>query len=53
MKIILEDFCYKGHKVGRYICELPQVEDFDEIVQERIIGYLVENMDELIVKEEA
>lgn len=52
MKIIIEDFEYKGHKIGRYICELPQVTKFDEMVQDNIIEYMVESLDEL-TKEEA
>lgn len=52
MKIIIEDFTYKDHKIGRYVCELPQVTNFDEMVQDNIIKYMVENLDEL-TKEEA
>lgn len=47
MKIVMENFYFEGHHIKRYECELPQVKEFDEAVQERIIDYIVENLKSL------
>lgn len=47
MKVVLEDFVFEGEHIERYVCELPQVNEFDETVQERLIEYIVENLKQL------
>ena len=47
MKVIFEDFVFEGKHIEQYICELPQVKEFDETVQERLIEYIVENLKQL------
>lgn len=47
MKIILDDFNYKGEHFKRYECELPQVDNIKDIPEDKIVGYIMENLDEL------
>lgn len=51
MKITIENFNYKGHHFNYYEGEFPQVEDFDDLAQERIVDYVVEALDKIIEKE--
>lgn len=40
----MEKFYFEGHYFEHYECELPQVEEFDEVVQERIVDYIKESL---------
>lgn len=51
MKITMSNFNYKGYRIGYYECELPQVDDIDEIFVERIMDYITESLDEIIKEE--
>lgn len=53
MKITLSNFNYKGYRFDYYESELPQVDDVDEIFVERIMGYITENLDNIIKEEES
>lgn len=48
MKIILENFDYKGRHFNHYEGEFPQVTKFDDSTQERLIDYVVEVLDKII-----
>ena len=46
MKIVLEDFNYKGHHVKCSEHELPNVKDIDEIPEGKIEEYIMECLDD-------
>ena len=48
MNITLSDFNYKGHRFDRYVCELPNVKTLDDVLEERIIEYIRESLDEIL-----
>lgn len=51
MRIMLENFNYKGHHIERYGFDFPQLKDCDEYVAERLIVYIKESLDEHIKEE--
>lgn len=48
MKIIIDDFNYKGVHFKQYECEMPGVKNLDEIPEERITEYICESLDKFI-----
>ena len=52
MKIIIENFNYKGHHINRCEYEFPQVKDVDDVLSERMLSYVSDSLDELIEEEE-
>ena len=50
MKIILDDFYYKGNHFDQFVCNLPQVDIPDETFNERIIDYIKESLDQHLTK---
>lgn len=53
MKVVTENFNYKGHHFERVEFDMPGVKEFDEIVEERIVDYLKETLDVLIEEKES
>lgn len=53
MKIILDNFNYKGKHFDRYECDLPQVTNVDELPEDKIIEYIIENLEEFIKEGES
>lgn len=51
MKIILDNFNYKGHHFDRYEVEWPQVSNLDEVPEERVTEYITESLDKFIEEE--
>ena len=52
MKLILNNINYKGRHFDEVTFELPQVCEFDETFEERIVPYITEQLDMLIKDEE-
>lgn len=48
MKIILDDVYYKSHYIKHYEAELPNVKNFDEIPEGKLIEYITESLEEFI-----
>jgi hypothetical protein len=48
MKLIIENFEYKGIHIDRYESDLPQVTKLDEVPMDKLEVYIKENLDELI-----
>ena len=48
MKLIIEDFEYKGIHIDRYESDLPQVTKLDEIPADKLEAYIKENLDAVI-----
>lgn len=53
MKIILKDFCYKGKHIDEYACNMPQINNVEDIPEDRIVDYVMENLAILHEEEEA
>lgn len=51
MKIILDDFNYKGRHFKHYETEWPNVKTIDDIPEEKIIEYITESLDNFIEEE--
>lgn len=51
MKIILDNFNYRGKHFSHYECDLPQLHDVDETNEERLTEYIKESLDELMKEE--
>ena len=47
MKIILKDFNYKGHPIKSYECDVPQITNLEDVPKDKIVDYILENLDEL------
>lgn len=45
MKVILEDFNYKGNHFDRWEAELQQVIDWEDIPEEKLIEYIADSLD--------
>ena len=52
MKIILKDFYYKGWLVGKIKCDFPQIKDIDELSEDLVKKYILEDLDRLCTEEE-
>lgn len=48
MKLIIENFEYKGIHVDHYESDLPQVTDINEVPFDKLEEYIKENLDEVI-----
>lgn len=49
MKIILDDFNYRGHHFERVECEIPQVDELEEgILEDLISRYVIWDLDDVI-----
>lgn len=49
MKIILDDFNYRGYHFERVECEIPQVDELEEALLEDLISrYLIWDLDDCI-----
>lgn len=51
MKIVIEDFNYKGHHIDRCEYEFPQLNDVDEVLSDRMLMYMSDGLDEFIKAE--
>ena len=51
MKIILDDFNYKGRHFDHYVCEMPQVKRLEDVPEERITEYICESLDQFLEEE--
>lgn len=47
MKIIIENFEYKGTHINRYESDMPQVTKLDEVPLDKLEAYIMESLDEL------
>ena len=52
MKIIIEDFNYKGHHFKKYECEMPTIKDVNDVPEEKIVEYVCESLDTFLKEEE-
>lgn len=49
MKIILDDFNYRGYHFERIECEIPQVDELEEALLEDLISrYLIWDLDDYL-----
>ena len=53
MKIIVEDFKYKGRHFEYFEADWPGVDVADDIPEENIIDYIKESLDDFIEGEES
>ena len=48
MKIILDNIKYKGYQFDRYELEIPDVEDLDDIPEEKITERIIDSLEHSI-----
>ena len=48
MKIIIDNFYYKGHHFDCYECDMPNVNNLDEVSEDKITEYVVESLNKFI-----
>lgn len=51
MKIILDNFKYKGRHFDHYECELPQVANLEDVPEDRLTEYICESLNQFIEEE--
>lgn len=52
MKIVLDNFNYKGQHFKHYVCEMPNVKNLDDVPEEKITEYVIECLNRFIEEEE-
>lgn len=45
MKVILKDFYYKGKHIDEYVCNMPQIDNVEDIPEDRIVDYVLEALE--------
>ena len=53
MKIIIENFNYKDRCIDRCEYEFSQVKDINEVLSDKMMGYVSESLEELLKEEDA
>ena len=48
MKITINNFNFYGKHIDEFVCDLPQVKDFDALFEKEIIGYIIGSLEEAL-----
>lgn len=48
MKVIIDDFNYKGKHYDEVVFEMPQLDNIEDIPEDKIVGYVIEGLENLL-----
>ena len=48
MRIILDDFTYGGYHIERWECELPQINNLEDLTEDMIYEHIIAHLEDYV-----